>query len=352
MSPGAPARFRSAGLVLAAALVLSGCAPDAEVPITDVTGTGSPTASLSPGTEAGGPVRIATGVSDQTRVIAYMYAQELEEQGIAAQVVDLGTERGQLVNAVRDGKAEVVPEFTGDLYVHVRETQQPTASATPTEGASPATSGGPDLIGSLAQLLGFTGETGPTDNDVHQALPDALPSGLRVLDQSPGENTERFVVTAATAVEYELGDLGTVEERCPKLVVGLPQDTGDSAQAAAGLKAYYNCKPKAIREYAAPSQRADALLNNEVQAAVLPASLPVINDDGLKVLDDPDHLYRPEKVVPLTTETLTDEVVSTLNGVTTGIHTEDLTTMTRLTSGRPADMTPQEAAAFIREQPR
>lgn len=329
------------------ALTLSACATGAEELTTDGAGQETTPAASSAGTR----VTIATGVNDQTRVAAHMYAQSLQDQGITAQVVDAGTERGGLFDALESGKVDVVPDFTGDLYVHVAENEtRATPSATPTP--DPSASEDPGLVGSLGQLLGFSSDAGPSGDDVYGALPDAMPQGLKILNESPGENTDRFVVTPATAVELELDDLTTVAEHCPDMNVGMPDNYADTAQGVKGLNSYYDCVPKSAPEVPDYAERVDALLNDDVQAAVLPASAPVIEDDDLTVLADPNNLYRPEKLVPVITEDLTGDEMSVINGVTAEIRTQDLAMMTRLVTGQDPAMSPEETATFLREQPR
>lgn len=85
---------------------------------------------------------------------------------------------------------------------------------------------------------------------------------------------------------------------------------------------------------------------------MLPASAPVIEDDDLTVLSDPNNLYRPEKLVPVISEGLTGDAISAINGVTAEIRTQDLAMMTRLVTGQDPEMTVEEAATFLREQPR
>lgn len=344
-------RVTLTGAALTCVLTLSSCATETEELATDGAVQEATVAASSARTQEGNPVAIATGVNDHTRVAAHMYAQNLQDQGIAATVVDAGTERGGLIDALESGKVDVVPDFTGDLYVHMAENEtRATPSATPTP--DPSATKDPGLVGSLGQLLGFSSEAGPSGDDVYGALPDAMPKGLEVLHESPGENTDRFVVTPATAVELELNDLTTVEEHCPDMNIGMPGNYADTAQGVKGLKSYYDCAPKSAPEFPDYAERVDALLNDDVQAAVLPASAPVIDDDDLTVLADPNNLYRPEKLVPVITGDLTGEVISVINGVTDGIRTQDLTMMTRLVTGQDPAMSAEEAATFLRGQPR
>ena len=344
-------RVTLTGAALTCVLTLSSCATGPEEPATDGAVQEASAGASSAGTQEGDPVAIATGVNEQTRVAAHMYAQDLQDQGIAATVVEAGTERGALIDALESGTVDVVPDFTGDLYVHVAENEtRATPSATPTP--NPSATKDPGLVGSLGQLLGFSGRAGPSGDDVYGALPEAMPKGLEILHQSPGENTDRFVVAPATAVELELNDLTTVGKHCPDMNVGMPGGYADTAQGVKGLTSYYDCVPESAPEFPDYAERVDALLNNDVHAAVLPASAPVIEDDDLTVLADPNNLYRPEKLVPVITGDLTGDVISVINGVTDGIRTQDLTMMTRLVTGRDPAMSAEEAAEFLREQPR
>lgn len=339
--------LRMTALAVAAGLVLAACGGGTEPP-TAGTASATATAAASPGTAEGGAVTIASGVTAQTRVIAHMYAQRLRDEGIAAEVVDLGTGRAALFDALKSGRADVVPDFTGDLYTYVREHEK-SGSASPTP--SPGSTAGPGLLGSLGALLGVTGETGPSGDDVYGALPDALPRGTRVLEQSSAENTDRFVVTEANAAKYELGDLTTVAKYCGKLKVGMPTGYAGTAQGTSGLRTYYDCSPRAAPEFPY-AQRVTALLGNDVQAAVLPASAPEIIDDELTVLDDPHRLYRPERLVPVARTGLTDEAAAVINSTNNSVRTQDLTMITRLVSGGNPDMTPEQAAGFLLDQPR
>ena len=339
-------RTGAAGAALC--LALTGCAAEPEQPVPDAGGTG--TASSSPGGET---VKIATGVDAQTRVLAHYYQQRLAADGVDAAVVDVGSSREKIFAALADGRAAMVPEFTGDLYVHARQHEAPDAATTsPSPTSTPGTDAPRGLLDSLGQLLGITGETGPSDDDVYRALPNVLPSGLEVLDSSGAQRTDRVVVTAATSAQYNLGDMNTVGKQCGKLSVGMASGYADSAQGERGLKAYYDCAPKATPEFATPDELVGALLTDKVQAAVLRSSEPVVEDEALVALDDPDRLFRPERAVVLGSESLEDRAVSSVNAASADLRTEDLTTITRLAGGSSPAMSPEKTATFVREQPR
>lgn len=344
----ASSRIRAAAAATALCLALAGCGASPEQAGTDA--GGAATASSSPG---GGTVKIATGVDTQTRVLAHYYQQRLAADGVAATVVDVGSSREKIFAALKDGRVSMVPEFTGDLYVYARQHELPAdAKPSPSPTATPTTDAPRGLLDSLGQLLGITGETGPSDDDVYRALPNVLPNGLEVLDSSGAQRTDRVVVTAATSAQYNLGDMNTVGKQCGKLSVGMASGYADSAQGERGLKAYYDCAPKATPEFATPDELVGALLTDKVQAAVLRSSEPVVEDEALVALDDPDRLFRPERAVVLGSETLEDRAVASVNAASADLRTEDLTTITRLAGGSSPAMSPEKTATFVREQPR
>lgn len=345
------ARPRAAAVVLTAALALSACGTGTEQ---DGAGGGEPGAAASSPAET---VKIATGVDTQTRVLAHLYQQRLAADGVAATVVDVGSSREQIFAALRDGRATMVLDFTGDLYVYARQhelpdAQRPGASPTPSADASEGTDAPRGLLDSLGQFLGITGETGPSEDDVYRALPQVLPSGLQVLDSSPAQRTDRMVVTAATDAQYSLGDMNSAGKQCGKLSVGMPSGYADSAQGPRGLKAYYRCSPRSAPEYGSTDELVDALLQDKVQAAVLKSSEPVIQDEGLVVLDDPDRLFRPEREVVLSSQTLSDSATASVNAVSADLSSDDLSTITRLAGGEHPAMSPEKTAAYVRERPR
>ena len=347
-------RARAVAVLATGALLLSACGSGGGTGGSDA-GVESSAASSS---ASGQPsVKIATGVDVQTRVLAHLYQQRLAADGISASVVDVGNAREQIVDALQAGRATMVPDFTGDLYVYTRQNErpaspQPSASPSSTRSPTPDTDAPRGLLDSLGQLLGITGETGPSDDDVYRALPGALPRGLTVLNSSSAQRTDRVVVTAATNAQYNLGDLNTIEEHCPELAVGMARGYADSAQGERGLKAYYDCAPKATPEFATSGELVDALLSDKVQAAVLRSSDPAIADDGLVELGDPNRLFRPERAVVLSSEGMDARAVASANAVSADLTSADLTTITRLAGGSDPAMSPQETATFLREQPR
>ncbi|WP_112234776.1 glycine betaine ABC transporter substrate-binding protein [Kocuria sp. BT304] len=345
------ARLRAAAVVLTAALALSACGTGTQQ---DGAGGAEPGAAASSPAET---VKIATGVDTQTRVLAHLYQQRLAADGVAATVVDVGSGREQIFAALRDGRATMVPDFTGDLYVYARQhelpdAQRPGASPTPSADASAGTDAPRGLLDSLGQFLGITGETGPSEDDVYRALPQVLPSGLQVLDSSPAQRTDRMVVTAATDAQYSLGDMNSAGKQCGKLSVGMPSGYADSAQGTRGLKAYYRCSPRSAPEYGSTDELVDALLQDKVQAAVLKSSEPVIQDEGLVVLDDPDRLFRPEREVVLSSQALSDKATASVNAVSADLSSDDLSTITRLAGGEHPAMNPEKTAAYVRDRPR
>lgn len=301
-------------------------------------------------------VRIATGVDQQTEVIAHLYQQKLEAAGIPAKVVDVGAQRSAIFSALKSGRVDVVPDFSGALYAHTRARQaaaQASASPSASAGATPTPTPTPSgVLDSLGRILGAEEKTGPSADEIYQSLEDSLPKGLSLLNQSGAERTETLVTTAAVAAEYQLSDMASMAEHCPELTLGFPPNQRVTAQGLPGLKTYYSCVPAKDLEISTVAQRVDAVENQRAHAVVLPRSSPAINDGALVVLADPAHLFRPERLVPLSGPKLPDLAVGVLNDTNATVKTEDLTLISRLIAGEKPVMTPQQAARFLQDRPR
>ncbi|MFW6188777.1 MAG: glycine betaine ABC transporter substrate-binding protein, partial [Actinomycetota bacterium] len=192
---------RAAAAVLTVLAALTGCGTPGDPP---------PPEAAPATSAAAAPIRIAAGPTGQTAVLAHVYAGRLREAGFDASVVDAGTGRADYLGALEHGDVELVADYSGDLYLHLRgrapvgpATAAPTASATPTPTPAPGDGG---LAEDLSELLGL-GEERADDDDVLAGVREVLPEGLRALEPAPAENTVAVVVTRPTAIEHGLGDL-------------------------------------------------------------------------------------------------------------------------------------------------
>lgn len=331
-------RRTTAGLL--ALTVLTGCAGTSGVPapVSPAAGSGVPA----------GPVRIAAGPTGQTAVLAHVYAGRLREAGFDATVVETGTERADYLAALERGDADLVADYSGNLYLHLRG-RAPVGSATPapTGAAGPGRTPAPEdggLAEDLSELLGL-GEERADDDDVLSGVRDVLPKGLRALEPAPAENTVAVVVTRATAVEHELEDLEDLGPVCDELAIGTDLDFGGRSYGPEGLEDAYECVPERFVPFGDQEELVDALLGDRVQAAALFTASPAIEDNALVVLADPLNNFVPQRVVPVGDEELPAAAVEVVDEVSAQIDTDDLVLMTRMTTARDP-YTPEEAARY------
>lgn len=322
--------------------VLTGCGGAPEAPATPAPVPTTPVATA--------PVRIATGPTRQTAVLAHVYAGRLREAGFEASVVDMGDDRAGYLGALEGGSVELAPDYSGNLYLHLRgRTPVGPATAAPTDPGTPRPTPTRDpedggLAEDLSELLGL-GEERADDDDVLAGVRDVLPEGLRILEAAPAENTVAVVVTRATAVEHELTDLADLGPVCDELALGTDLDFAERSYGQEGMADAYECAPRELVPYAAPDELVTALLEDRVQAAALYTALPAIEDNALVVLGDPLHNFVPQRVVPVAAEDLPPAAVDVVDMVSAQIDTEDLVLMTRMTTARDP-YTAEEAARY------
>ncbi|MFI7481775.1 glycine betaine ABC transporter substrate-binding protein [Kocuria sp. M1R5S2] len=330
---------RAAAAALVVLVPLAGCGDGSgTVPSPTVT-------SAAPDT-----VRIATGPTGQTAVLAHVYAGRLQEAGVDATVVDAGTERADYLGALERGEVELVADYTGNLYLHLRgRAPVGPASDVPAEPGPTAPSPSPSptdggLAEDISELLGL-GEERADDDDVLAGVRDVLPEQLQILQPAPAENTVAVVVTRPTAVEHSLSgleDLGTV---CEELALGTDLDFAGRSYGPEGLADAYECVPREIVPFRSQDELVTALLEDRVQAAALFTASPAIGDNALVVLDDPLHNFVPQRVVPVAAEDLPGTAAAVVEEVSAQIGTEDLVLMTRMTTAREP-YPPERAARY------
>ncbi|WP_281433857.1 glycine betaine ABC transporter substrate-binding protein [Kocuria flava] len=310
----------------------------------------------SPSGTAAAPIRIATGPTDQTAVLAHVYAERLRSAGFEASVEDTGEDPAGHLAALERGEVRLAADYSGHLYLRLRSQQVPVPGATPTAApdatpsaapTDPAPEGG--LAANLSELLGL-GDARADDDDVLAGVREVLPGHLRVLAPAPAENRVAVVVTRPTAVELELSDLEDLAPECAQLVLGTDRAFVARPEGREGLADAYGCTPERVAPYGSTEELVGALLADEVGAAALFTASPEIEDNALVVLGDPLDVFVPQQVVPVAARDLPDEAVRVVDEVSAAVDTEDLVLMTRMTTAQDP-YTPEETAQYwLREE--
>ncbi|WP_372698037.1 ABC transporter substrate-binding protein [Arthrobacter sp. JSM 101049] len=303
-APRSTRRFAlGAALGLVAALSLSACSGS------DPLAPETPQAS---GSALDRPLVVGSADFPESKIIAEIYAGALEGAGIDATTKPGIGAREAYVGAVKDGSADIVPDYSGNLLLYFN----------------------PDA-------------TAVSAGDITEALKDAVPEGLGVLQASKAEDKDSLVVTAATAEKYDLKSITDLAKVCDQLVLGAPPEFKERAYGLPGLKSTYDCTPKSFEPIAdgGGPVTVKALINNDIQVADIFTTSPAIKDNGLVVLEDPKNNFIAQQVLPLVnTGVVSQQAAEVLNKVSSELATEDLIELNGYVSG-DAKLDPADAAA-------
>ncbi|MGF9646829.1 ABC transporter substrate-binding protein [Pseudarthrobacter oxydans] len=299
----------AAGIGLAMALSACGGSSD---PLSNAPATS--------GTASGGATSLVIGSADfpESQIIAELYAGALTAAGVTATTKPNIGSREVYFKAVQDGSVDVVPDYTGNLLLHVdKEATEESAE------------------------------------DIAKALPEKLPDGLAVAEASKAENKDAMVVTKATAEKYQLKSIEDLAKVCSEIVVGAPATFAERAYGLPGLKSNYNCEPKKLEPFSdgGGPVTLKALLEDQVQVADIYTTTPSISDNDLVVLEDPKNNFIAQQVIPLYNEAkMTDKAKEALNSVSRILTTEDLINLNRAVSGDQKQGAKEAAEAWLKDK--
>jgi osmoprotectant transport system substrate-binding protein len=259
------------------ALVLSACS----------TGGGSTT------------IKIGSDGFDEARVMAEVYAQALEANGFTIDRAGIGLGARKVTTpALESGQIDLKPEYIGSGLAYYDATK---------------TTGDPAANQQALQAI-LTGKGG----------------GITVLDYTPAQDTNAFVVRKETADQYKLtklSDLGPVQDQ---LKWGLATDCPTNPVCAAALKSAYGIAPKDVTLLdACSTPMAQALEAKTVDVAELCSTSPEIIVNGWVRLEDDKHTQPADNIAPIVRNDLLGKVDKTkfeqvLNAVSAKIDTPTL----------------------------
>jgi osmoprotectant transport system substrate-binding protein len=245
------------------------------------------------------PDAIVVGSFDfsESVLLAEIYATALEENGfVVERDFDLGS-REIVQPALEQDRIDLVPEYLGASVTFV------------TLGRTKATSSAEDMHAILDERLGEL--------------------GIAVLDHARAQDQNGFVVSEATATQYNLIRLSDLKPFAPELDFGGPPECADRPTCLLGLEAVYDLH---FREFEAldvggPDTVA-ALEGAEVDVALLFTTDPIIDEKDFVLLEDDKHLQPAENVVPFLRQEVIDRhgqgIVDVLDAVTHELTTERL----------------------------
>jgi osmoprotectant transport system substrate-binding protein len=293
------------------ALALSACG-GASNPLSSAPATGGASSG------SGGALVVGSADFPESQVIAELYAGALSAAGVTASTKPNIGSREVYFKAVQDGSVDVIPDYSGNLLLHVNKDA-----------------------------------TEVSAEDIAKALPAKLPEGLAVLDAAKAEDKDAMVVTKATQEKYQLKSIEDLAKICSQIVVGAPATFAERAYGLPGLKKNYGCEPKKLEPFSdgGGAVTLKALLSDQVQVADIYTTTPSIADNDLVVLADPKNNFIAQQVLPLYNKAkMTDKAKDALNAVSRILSTEDLINLNRAVSGTQKQNPKDAAAAWLKDK--
>ena len=245
----------------------------------------------------GATVKIGSDGFDEARVVAEIYAQALEAAGFKVERTGIGM-----------GTREVTKAALESNQINLK----------------------PEYIGS-GLVAGYGGEATNNGDTNRQRLQEKLtPLNITVLNYTPGQDTNAFVVRQEIADRFSLATMTDVAGHYDDLNWGLATDCPTNPVCAKALKDAYGIAPRSVTLLGACSgAMADALLTKAIDIAELCSTSPEIIVNGWVRLEDDKQTQPADHIAPLVRNDLLAAVdrtkfEKTLNDVSALIDTDTL----------------------------
>lgn len=278
---GTRTRILAGVMAIGVVAALSGCS------------TSDPTKAAPEGGSGSGKTPIVIGSFNfpESEILGNMYAEALKNAGFDVTTkFNLGP-RQTTIPALKDGSINLMPEYNGNLL-----------------------------------FFYDTKASAKTTDDVDAALKTEIPKDFQVLEPSPAEDKDAYVVTQAMAEKEGLESIADLSKIQPFSLGANPQ-FGTLPYGIPGLKATYGVDEvtfKSIEDYGGPDT-VKALADDTVQVADIYTTSPALKTDDLLVLKDPKNLIAAQNVLPfLNKKIYSAKLASVLNGVSAKLTTDDL----------------------------
>lgn len=240
-----------------------------------------------------GAVRIGAFDFAESELLAELYAQVLEANGVPVDRFGVVGPREIVAPALQVGELDLVPEYLGTAAAHY--------------GAE------------------------STDLDGLRAALDA--TGLIALEPADARNVNVFVVTQSTAEQFGLTRLSDLAEHAPSLRFGGPVECPERPLCLIGLRDTYGAEFAEFVPQRSLARTADALQRDEIGVGLLFSTSAVLADGPFVPLEDDRALQPAENVVPVirrsTLERWAPETGAALDGLSARLTTDELREMNR-----------------------
>lgn len=290
--------------IAAGALALTGCGSSSTAGGASSATTSGPAAPAGAGSSgsapssggavpagAGGSIVIGSANFAESVLIADIYGDALKAKGVSVtQKPKIGA-REVYIPALKDGSIDLIPEYSGTL-------------------------------------LGYFDKaaTAVSSEDVYKALPAAIGSDLKVLEQSQAQDKDSIAVTADTAAKYKLKSIADLKDKAGDLTLGAGPEFKTRPDGVPGLKTKYGVVFGTFKTLDSGGPLSVAgLKNGQVDAADLFTTDSSIETNKFVVLTDPLNLYNAQNVLPLiNAKKVTPTITAALNAVSAKLTTDIL----------------------------
>jgi osmoprotectant transport system substrate-binding protein len=261
----------------------------------DDSGSAAPSASDTT------PIVVATTNFTETKILASIYQQVLENSGQPASVKELTT-REVIIPALAKGEIQLTPEYLGSLTEYLNK----------------------DANGSDATQVA----SGDTEATLVEARKLAEAKGITLLDPAQAQDQNAFAVTkdfATTNSLTTLSDLGTFSAETP-VSLGGPPECPERPFCQQGLESVYGVKvDKFVPLDAGGPLTIQAVQQGKVDVGTVFSSSASVSANDLVVLTDDKGWQTAENVLPaLNSAAVNDSVTKALDSVSAVLTTEVL----------------------------
>jgi osmoprotectant transport system substrate-binding protein len=223
-------------------------------------------------------------------IIAELYAQALEAKGYK---VDRQYQIGQrevYLPELESGKIDVFPEYTGNLLQYYDKD-----------------------------------ETAKSPEEVETALAAALPEGLTALEAAEASDQDSYNVTKEFSEENDITSLADLKDYSGTLTLGAPPENAERPYGPPGLKSVYGVDVTStpIDDGGGPLT-VKALTDGSVQLADIYTASPLIAENDLVTLEDPENMILPQNVVPIVSDKVDSDAQDVIESVDAVLSASDL----------------------------
>jgi osmoprotectant transport system substrate-binding protein len=279
-------------------------------------GNGAFGGSSSPASSGSGKA-IVVGSANfaEDEILAYVYEQALQNNGIKASIKPNIGSRDVYLAALKQGSIDLVPEYSGNLLQYY----DPNATA-------------------------------QSSSDVYAALKKAVPSGFEVLKPAPAEDKDSYNVTKAFSAKYHVTSLSQLASVPGPLKVAAQPEFATRPYGPDGLKTDYGVQGVTVVPFTdgGGALTQAALASGQVQLADIYTTTPGI--DKFVTLKDPKNLIIAQNVVPLISKKVaSSKVTSVLDKVSAALTTAELVKLNNLNQGAQKEQPAAVAKQFLKD---